>query len=344
MDRQPPPQRGFVSAQRGPADLDFHPRNPTMHHRQSNLAGNELWKENNMTIDELNRKFGSDGAIRFSAGAGNLPLCTLATPLAKAQVYLHGAHVASYEPAGEKPVLYMSPRSNFISGKPIRGGVPVCLPWFGPKSDDPSAPMHGIARLREWQVLDANRSGNALTLALQLDARSETVFPYDFGAVLRLSLGETLKIELETVNRSDRPMPVTEALHSYFSVSDVREVSITGLEKVRYFDKAAGGEQPPAGREIRFAGETDRVYLDTSATCIIHDPAWARKIEASKSGSKSTVVWNPHAKKAASMQDLGEDTWPNFCCVETANALGNAFTIAPGGIHVMSQTIRVLKG
>jgi len=298
-----------------------------------------------MTMEELNRKFGTS-AVRFSAGKGALPLCTLETPVSRAEIYLHGAHVAAYEPTGERPVLYMSPRSNFAPGKPIRGGVPVCFPWFGPKADDPAAPAHGFARLKPWSVQDIVCRGDAITLSLQLDSDAETQahWPFDFEAVLQVTLGDALKLQLEVLNRSGSPFEFTEALHTYFTVSDVRSVSVTGLEAARFVDKVGGVEQGPTGREIRFEGETNRAYLNTDDTCVIHDPSWLRKIEVAKSGSRSTVVWNPHVEKATALPDLGDDTWPNFVCVESANALTNTVTLAPGDVHIMSQTIRVMKG
>lgn len=299
-----------------------------------------------MTLDELNRRFGTESSIRFLSGQGDLPVCMLTNSRAKASVYLHGAHVASYEPVGEKPVIYMSPRSNFAPGKPIRGGVPVCFPWFGPKADDLGAPPHGFARTQPWTVIDAVQRGDAVTLSLRLSSNEELkkLWPHDFSATMRITLEDSLTIQLEITNESKEAFQFSEALHTYFSVSDVKSVTITGLEKARFASKVAGCEGKVTGEAIRFEGETDRVYLDTAETCVIHDPAWARKIEVSKSGSKSTVVWNPHTRKAASLPDLGEDTWPHFCCVESANALANVVTLAAGGVHAISQTIRVVKG
>lgn len=296
-------------------------------------------------IDELQKKFGSRDDVQFALGQGNLPVCNIVTPVARAQVYLHGAHVSSYEPTGEKPVIYMSPRSKFDPASPIRGGVPICFPWFGPHEADTKLPAHGFARIQPWQLTGIYREGDAVTLSLQLDSgdTSKKFWPFEFRAIYRVTVAAQMKLELEVVNWSDRSFDFTEALHTYFCVSDVRNVSVSGLENVRYNDKVAGGLKDPAGVPIRFDGETDRVYMDTSDTCVIHDPGMNRRIEVSKSGSRSTVVWNPYVKKAALLGDLGEDTWPNFCCVETANALSNRVMLNAGEKHIVSQSIRVLR-
>jgi len=295
--------------------------------------------------DELNRKFGTGEGVRFSVGQGDLTVCNITTPGGKAQVYLQGAHVTAYEPTSEQPVIYMSPRSRFVPGSPIRGGVPVCFPWFGPRENDPAAPAHGFARILPWKAADVIRDGDVITLSMQLDSDENTRrhWPFEFRAICRVTVAAHLQIELEIVNWSDRSFEFTEALHSYFTVKDVRNIAVTGLEKMKFIDKVAGGLQEPAGKEIYFEGETDRVYIDTTDTCVIDDPGMNRRIEIAKAGSKSTVIWNPHVKKSAALSDLGEDTWPGFVCVETANALDNKVNLKPGDMHVMSQMIRVLK-
>jgi glucose-6-phosphate 1-epimerase len=255
----------------------------------------------------------------------------LQTPEAEAHIYKHGAHVAHFQPRGQKPVLWMSTKSWFEPGKPIRGGVPICFPWFGPKKDDPSAPGHGLARLRDWTV--EHLVDHSLVFALALA-------PWE--ARFTVAVSAALTMTLEVRNTGTKPEQFEEALHTYLAVGDIRQVSVTGLENTDYLDNTVGLARKNQGNEpIRFTGETDRVYLDTRATCIVNDPVWNRRLIIEKSGSDATVVWNPWIAKAKAMPDFGDDEWPGMLCIETANCKQHAVTLAPGATHKMQAVIRV---
>jgi glucose-6-phosphate 1-epimerase len=289
-------------------------------------------------------------SVRAEYGPGNLPRLAIKTRLGEARVYFQGAHVTAWHPASASaPVLWMSGSSFFEAGKPLRGGVPICFPWFGPHASDPKAPGHGFARLRDWTLIAATEAADgSVTVALELasDPASELaqspLWPHAFRAVHRITVGATLTMALEVTNPGPDAFTFEEALHTYFAVRDVREVTITGLERTDYLDKVTGLDRKTQGDDpIRFTGETDRVYLNTTATCVIGDPGARRKIAIRKTGSDATVVWNPWIAKARAMPDFGDDEWPAMVCVETCNVNDHARKLAPGESHTMTAIIEV---
>ncbi len=290
------------------------------------------------TLDDLNHHHGHDQSLRFLPGRGGLTRATLATPATPAttaEVYLHGGHITAWQPIGQEPVLWMSQKAVFAEGQPIRGGVPICFPWFGPKADDPDAPAHGLVRTQAWRVAESSALDDVVHLTLHRAIQG-------WEAGLTVSVGSSLVMSLSVTNTTDAEQTCEAALHTYLAVGDVRQVHITGLEDTDYLDKVDEAKRKNQGREpIRFTGETDRVYLDTDAACTLHDPVLRRRITVSKRGSRSTVVWNPWVAKAARMADFGDDEWTGMCCIETAAVAGNAITLGPGATHELSATLRV---
>lgn len=295
-------------------------------------------------LDELNRDFGIDDCVLFDSGAGAMDRVRITTPAAQANVYLHGATVGHFQPVDELPVLFRTPHSAFRPDKAIRGGIPICFPWFGPKEGDASAPAHGFARVMPWTVESTRRSDDdsaELVLSLRSDHRTLAMWPHEFSARYTISVGRSLGVSLEITNQSAAAFTFTEALHSYFAVGDSTRISITGLEGVEFSDKVAGKVARQGSEPITITGETDRVYLDTRATCVIHDPVLNRRIVVEKDGSDSTVVWNPWVAKSKSLSDFGDDEWQTMVCIESANALGNRVTLPAGKSHTITQRIRV---
>lgn len=260
---------------------------------------------------------------------------------ATAEICAHGAHLAHWQPRGHKPVLWMSEQSDFAVGEAIRGGVPLCFPWFGPKSDDANAPAHGIARTLNWQLKSASEDEVATELIFV--PSDEIIAQNDWPqceVLLRVSIGEQLNISFEAHNNSASTCSYEIALHSYFAVSDVRQVSISGLENAFYWDKVAQRDCAADNAPLRFTGETDRVY-DSASTCTLRDEAWQREIVIDKNRSMNTVVWNPWIEKAARMDDFGDDEWTQMACIETANVGDNRVVLKPGEGHYTSATIGV---
>ena len=288
------------------------------------------------------RHFETTG-VTFHDTPGGLVRISIATPLATAEVYLQGAHIARYQPADAAPVLFLSEKTHLAPGKAIRGGVPIIFPWFGARAGHPESPAHGFARTTEWELESLVRHDNDdIHLVLRLSSNAATLaqWPHEFTIRHRITIGAKLHMALEVENRSDAPFTFEEALHTYLAVGDVRSTSVTGLENTSFLDKVDSGRRKQEGPEpIRFTGETDRVYLDTTTTCIIEDPTLARRIAVEKSGSATTVVWNPWIAKAKDMADFGDDEWPAMLCIETTNADTNRITLPPSSTHTMTATV-----
>jgi D-hexose-6-phosphate mutarotase len=242
-------------------------------------------------------------------------------------------------------VLFLSRASFFAPGKPIRGGIPICFPWFGPRAGHAEFPAHGFARIRRWDVESLSGSaseGVTVLLRLASDDQTRALWPHDFEARLKVAVTRELSVTLEVTNRGDASFTFEEALHTYLAVSDVREVSVDGLAGAPYLDKTDGFRRKELGaKPLRFDAETDRVFPGTDTTCVINDPALSRRIVIGKSGSRSTVVWNPWIAKAVAMADFADDEWPQMLCIETANVGADAITLSPGDSHEMNATIGV---
>jgi D-hexose-6-phosphate mutarotase len=285
--------------------------------------------DNNIAIPER---------VTIKTGNGGLRYLDLRFNGAEAHVYLHGAHVLHYQPAGQQPVLWHSKESYFEANKPIRGGIPVCWPWFGAHASDATRPMHGFARLAEWTPVESGATATATTVTLRLPA-SQGV---NAIAELTVILDTSLAVTLTSINTGDAAIPLSEALHSYFAVRDIRSASVTGLAGQPYIDKLPA-ERPILTQTgpVTFTAETDRVYTDSSLECVIIDPVMRRRIRISKQNSLSTVIWNPWITKAARMPDFGDNEYTEMLCVETANCDINAFTLPAGKTHAMTTRISV---
>jgi glucose-6-phosphate 1-epimerase len=282
--------------------------------------------------------------VVLDTGRGGLARLSIDTDICAAELYLHGAHLCRWQPRSQaRPVLWMSGRSRFEAGAPIRGGVPICFPWFGPKAGDPSAPVHGVARINAWNldgvILEADGSVN-VRLSLDSGTLASPHVPDGLRLAYELRLGRGLSMALTVTNPGDAPVVFEEAVHTYFAVSDVRQVSVAGLEGAAYLDKVDGAKRKTQTEAlITIAAETDRLYLDTGAAITLTDPGLGRRIHVDKTGSRSSVVWNPWVAKSRAMADFGDDEWPGMICIETANAADNAVTVPPHASHSMTAAV-----
>lgn len=259
-------------------------------------------------------------------------------------VFDHGAQVFAWRPAGGQPVIWMSERARFAPGQAIRGGVPVCFPWFGAGPSGALKPAHGFARLLPWRRMRVEAADARLVVDYALDdamAGDQPDFPHRFLATLRAEFArDYAQIDLVVKNTGGAPFACEAALHSYLAVGDVRRVRVEGLEGASYLDKAAGaanGAQTQTGA-IRVDGEVDRIYRAFGETRVV-DPEWSRTIRVAKGGSAQTVVWNPWIDKARAMADFGDDEWTGMICVEAAALGEDAIRLSPGGEHRLWQRV-----
>ena len=284
--------------------------------------------------------------VRLDTGRGGLPRLLVETDTCTAELYLHGAHLCRWQPRSQPhPVLWMSGESRFEAGAPIRGGVPICVPWFGPKAGDPAAPAHGVARISSWTLESAAMEPDEtvrIRLGLACGPAASPYLRHDCVLAFEMRLGSDLAMTLTVTNPAKTPFTFEEALHTYFAVGDVRRVAVKGLEGAGYIDKVDGAKRRTQDEHpITIAAETDRLYLDTESAVVLTDPVFGRRIRVSKTGSRSTVVWNPWIAKSRAMPDFGDDEWPGMICIETANAGDHAVTLPAHTSHTMTAAISV---
>jgi glucose-6-phosphate 1-epimerase len=297
-----------------------------------------------MDVTQLNNNFAIPDVLHFDKH-GELDRATVTMPVCTATVYLQGAHLALWQPSGHQPVLFLSRDSEFLPGKPIRGGVPIAFPWFAADSNTSRyqgkpGPSHGFARIEPWKLEFAALSGDELHLTFTLGPSelSRNMGFDHFALVYEITLGRTLTMRLTVANRGTKPLHFEEALHSYYQVGDAHEVTVTGLEPTPYIDKTRNFVlEPAAQKPVSFVGSTDRVYLNTAATCALRDPLMKRTITIEKQSSKTTVLFNPWRD----LPDLGGSQWHEMVAVETANTGDNAITLGPNESHTMQAHVTV---
>ena len=306
------------------------------------------------TADELNKTFGLPDALVFDEPHPGMPRARINTPSCTAEFYLQGAHLTQWKPAGQAEALFLSGCSNYAPGKAIRGGIPVIFPWFGsPETSpvhtslvhaSPGPPQHGFARTAPWTLRFTALAGDDLHLSATLD-HTEAARALGFSGfelAYEAILGRTLTVRLSVANTGDTPFFFEEALHAYLAAGDSRQVSVTGLEGTEFLDKTDSFKRKRQSvPELRFAGETDRPYLNTAAPLILRDPALRRSLRLAKSGSQTTVTWNPGPELAAGLPDLAAGTWQRFVCLETANVADDAITLRPREVHMMEMRLSI---
>jgi glucose-6-phosphate 1-epimerase len=296
-----------------------------------------------MDLVQLNEHFGLPGVLAFDATASGLIKAEITTPQAKATVYLQGAHLTAWEPAGQQPVIFTSRKTELAPGKAIRGGIPVCFPWFAARHDGKTGPSHGFGRIQDWTLAFAALAGDDIHLTFTLGpTEMSRGLGFDhFRLAYQLIIGRTLTMQLTVANDGASPLIFEEALHTYYKVADVHEITVTGLEGVTYLDKNDLLQAKKQDGAISVTGPTDRVYLNTTATCVIHDVVSKRSIHVAKTNSNTTVVWNPWESGAKKLTDMDPTEWHEFVAVETVNAAEDTITLAPGASHTMQAHISV---
>lgn len=298
-----------------------------------------------MQPDTLNARFAIDGQLEFVTGQGGLVNAVIGNGLAGATVSLYGGQVLSWRPhTTQHDVLFLSERAYYQPGKAIKGGVPVCWPWFGPDPQDKGRPAHGFARTSNWEVLETSALDSGATrllLGLALNEQTRALCEGDIAAQLEITVGGTLRLALTTHNPGSDPVELSQALHTYFAVGDISRTSVSGLEDRSYLDKVDGGRAKVQAGVLTIDAEVDRVYTGVDRDLEIHDAAYNRVIHIHAGGSRSAVVWNPWQHIAASMADLDDADYRRMLCVETANAGPDVVRLAAGASHTLTAEYAV---
>ena len=263
-----------------------------------------------------------------------------------------GAHILSYQLAGQPPLIWLNDEAVFKTGKSIRAGVPVCWPWFGnfarnPQSvqamrignEAPSA--HGFVRAMDWELGGIEAEGESLKVEFLLPYPEGGFpgWPHQVDLTLTIRLDEQLHIQLTSHNRGTDTVNISQALHSYFAVSDVREVHVEGVDGLDFIETLDNWKTVTQTGDLRFTGETDRIYLDAPPQLSIVDPAWERRIVLTSSGSRTAVIWNPWIDRAAALSDMDNDGWQRMLCIETANVMGDVVSLKPGASHTLGVSV-----
>lgn len=299
-----------------------------------------------LNVDELNERFGIAGQVHLVNGPGDLPQIQIENMHARAVIALQGAHVITFQPHHHQPVLWVSERAIYAPGKAIRGGIPICWPWFGQHPGDPSKPMHGFVRTQRWTVEQTTALADRTTrieLGFTDSPETRRLWPFPFRLQLNVTVGQSLDVELVAQNTGSAAFSYTGALHNYFTVGDVSGVTISGLEDTAYLDKTDEFKRNMQNGPVTISSETDRVYLDTTNSCTIEDPQLRRQIVIAKHGSRTTVVWNPWQEKARAIADFSPNEYTAMVCVETANAGDDIVTVAPGEEQRLHENISVMS-
>ena len=256
-----------------------------------------------------------------------------------ASIALQGAHLFHYSKKNEDSIFWLSECSDFESNKAVRGGVPICWPWFGTNKNCPNLPQHGFARTSLWEWVDSKEIDSKTTkVSLKLKDSKEThkFWPYKFELTLEITIAEHLTFSLTTTNLGNKSFEITQALHSYFQISHISNIKIQGLDKKPYLD-ALDFKNYKQNGDITFNREIDRVYQEVNENVILIDKE--RKIEIENEGSSSVVVWNPWIEKTKRMSAMKHDAYKSFICIESANAFDDFKILEPKESHTLKATI-----
>jgi glucose-6-phosphate 1-epimerase len=296
-------------------------------------------------VEELERRFGIPGVARIGEGNGGLARIQITGSHAEGEMYLHGAQVTSWKSAGNDEVLFLSTKSRWQEGQAIRGGIPICFPWFRAKADDPKAPVHGFVRTKSWQLesIVEEEAGVVVSMSIESDEQTRRWWPAQFRLVHRVVFGPELTLELTCTNTGRTDLHFEEALHTYNRVSDIANVRLQGLDAVRFLDNTDSNKAKIQHGDVTIASATDNAFIGTQNDVDLIDPKLRRHIRLKKANSLTTVVWNPWHEGAARLGDLGDGEWMQFLCVEASNILNASVTLAPGEKHKMTAVLSTAK-
>ena len=280
----------------------------------------------------LNEKYSIPGLIEFVDNDQGALVARVETSKGTMEVAHQGAQLLFWTPKGQVPVIWLSPQAKFKSGKSLRGGSPVCWPWFGSHPENNSLPSHGFARNLKWRVLETSQLGDAVRITMIFEAGEEQqkYWPHLAELTLSITMGEALEMALTTHNTGKTQFTISQALHTYFNVGDIAKIRLEGLDGKEYIDKVDGETLRQQHGVITIDREVDRIYLDCAEDLVIVDEVLKRRVRIARQGSNSVVVWNPWVEKGAAFGDMGEEGYRNMLCVETTNAAKDTVTLKPG--------------
>lgn len=292
-----------------------------------------------MDIEALNSLHSHAGYVTFKEGPNGFPIALITTPDATAAITPYGAHLLSCRfHSDNEELLFLSDNAIFSEGTPIRGGVPICWPWFGPDPQKQGRSDHGFARTAMWRIVSSKLTPTkecVMIFDLTDTPESFALWPHHFRLSLTLTVGKILTLELTTQNRGDTPFELTQALHTYFRVGAIADTRISGLEGFSYSDKTDHGRQKFQENAIAIEEETDRVYPFEGEEIVLHDNARRRTIRIGSEGSHSAVIWNPWIRVCEQKADLSAEDYQTMVCIETANAGMDIITLHPGESHTL---------
>lgn len=298
-----------------------------------------------MTIASLETEFGLEGQLAVVEGQGGFPLIRVENEQASALISVYAGQVLSYRPAGEaQDLLFVSKAAYYAEGKAIKGGIPVCWPWFGADPENRGRPAHGFVRNRAWNLIGTAATADGGTqVVMGLAATDETrgIWPHEFELTLEILVGRTLDVAMETRNKGGEVFSITQALHTYFLTGDIGGVSVLGLDATDYLDKTGDGGCRTQSGVVTVSAEVDRIYTGVRYPLVVEDKALGRRIRIEAGGSSTAVVWNPWQEIAARMADLDDDDYTRFICVETANAADEVIQVPPGEVCRLSATYSI---
>ncbi|MBK1640702.1 D-hexose-6-phosphate mutarotase [Chromatium okenii] len=288
-----------------------------------------------MDIAAINARFGVPGSVQFSEGRGGLMMIEIHNDLATATISPYAGQVLAYRPHNAPDeLLFVSERAYYTAGKAIKGGIPICWPWFGADPEKKGRGGHGFVRAWAWAVRNCEtlpHGASRITLGLTDDDESRAIWPAAFDLTLEITVGATLAVTLTTRNLSTEPLQITQGLHTYFKVGDATQVRVVGLDGCHYLDKAVGAKEAPILQQgaVTVAGEVNRIYEQVPAQLQLEDPVLNRRIIIDGAHSNTCVVWNPWVETAHAMDDLDDRDYLRFICVETVNTASEVIEILP---------------
>jgi glucose-6-phosphate 1-epimerase len=296
-------------------------------------------------VANLNRMYSRHKKLFFEEGPGGFPLAQIRTERGSATLAMYGAQLIAFKPAhAEHDLFYLSDDAVYQAGKAIRGGAPLCWPWFGADPDDAGHQAHGFVRNMFWELLDTRIHDNVVSATFGIESTHVTHhkwWDHDFKLRKTITVGDELTVSLTTENHDDEPLRFSEALHSYLLVGDISQVSVQGLDKTEYLDKTLGFALETQQGDIKIDNEFDRIYLQSPTSTEVLDPSLNRKIKIQQLGAENFVIWNPWTEKTKQLADMPDDDFKLFICVETANALDHSVTIPAGHSHTMEVNYKI---